>query len=177
MTIDPPGARRRAHPIFNAHRIAPRLWQGAIPAVTRGGTDALAKSGFSMALFCALERQPIAAAYPGTAIVRVPLDDDFDRPVNDETWGRIVRAAWIAASHRRAGGRVMITCCYMGLNRSGIATAATLSLLHPRLSPERIVRIVQHSRPGALSNPRFVEALLARLPLVLDCRPDRKVSA
>jgi protein-tyrosine phosphatase len=56
------------------------------------------------------------------------------------------------------GGKVLVTC-NMGYNRSGLVTAIALMRLQRSKSTADIIASIRAVRPGALSNPYFVDFL------------------
>jgi protein-tyrosine phosphatase len=111
-----------------------------------------------MVVLCAIEHQPPASAYPGIRVLHAPFDDASE-PVDEATWETARQASREAAKQLLKGRRVLVTC-HMGINRSGLVSALTLLRLTP-MSGEDAVRTVQSRRPGALSNPYFVDAVLS----------------
>lgn len=139
-------------PVFDASRIAPRLWQGADPPQ---GTF-LRRMNVDVLILCAEERQHDPSLFPGLIIVKAPMDDGEVVPVDTA-----MKAAKAAASLHRAGNRILV-CCHAGLNRSGLVTALTLHRL-TGASGKRCVEKVQAARPWALCNEVFRQ-YLERLP-------------
>lgn len=142
---------------IDADRVAPRLYQGGAPP--EGG--ALRYLGIDTLVLAAEEHQPPSSRFPGVEVVHAPYDD-AQRPLSQRDWQTVRAASRRAAIRIQQGKRVLVTCA-MGLNRSGLIVALTLLRLVPpqRLSAEDAVRHVKLSRPGALRNPYFVQALLA----------------
>lgn len=137
---------------LDAHRIMPRLWQGADPP--RGNT--LRRLGIDVLVLCALECQPPADHFPGIKVLHAPMDDIrwVDRDLVLKTSARV------AELHKR-GARVLV-CCHMGLNRSGIVSATTLWRL-TGWPGQHCVEHVRDKRPGALFNLTFAD-FIAQLP-------------
>ena len=116
-------------------------------------------SRFRLLVLCAAEVQPTSAFFrPDLVIVRCPLWDDDD-PVTGGEAKLIGDAARSVAGAVRRGERVLVTC-NAGRNRSGIVTATALHFLTGR-SGISCVRMVREGRPGALTNPAFVDALVS----------------
>jgi len=146
-------------------RIIPHLHQGSEPPQGH----AVAVSGFTVLVLCAQEIQPPDSSYPGVVVLRCPLDDT-SQALTAAQWSMIMRTAQLVAHHVRRNHRVLVTC-QMGINRSGLVTAAALHILTGRsgcatarfVSQRRKVR-----RAGevwhALSNERFQQELCERLP-------------
>jgi acetoin utilization deacetylase AcuC-like enzyme len=137
---------------LDASEIADRLWQGACPP--KGAV--LEQKGFTMAVFCAAELQPLTDDYRGVRLVCAPNDDDFD--LTDARLAAAVDAARRVVEELRLGGRVLVSCA-AGLNRSGLVTALALAALEPATPMADHIARVQARRPGALGNPHFVERL------------------
>jgi hypothetical protein len=138
---------------FSANRIAPRLWQGSVPLQIHP-----AYPPFNLVVLAAKEYQLPGVAFPYSAILRVPLDDTADGMHKHEP-ELIENAATIVAKAWRSGHRSLITCA-MGLNRSGLLMARTLTLLG--VERELAIHTVQLNRPGALYNQHFLRYLRSR---------------
>lgn len=142
---------------FDAHRIAPKLYQGAVPPEG----DVLARRGFDMVVLTAAEHQPPATRFRGVEVVHAGYHDAIRLSPIDLARAKI--AASKVATALGSGKRVLVTC-YMGHNRSGLVSALALYLLaEGRLTGRDAVVIVQSGRPGALRNQAFV-AMLEGLP-------------
>ena len=150
----------------DAHRIAPRLHQGA--HVVDG--HALARLDFTMVVLCAVELQPRSYGAKPLKVVRCQLDDArdyFSGDVAGKRWRRVDEAVDAAVAELGRSGRIYVSC-NMGLNRSGVVVASILRRLWPAERMTRIIEHVQRARFSrqfalpALFNPHFVEALLAR---------------
>jgi protein-tyrosine phosphatase len=150
---------------IDAHRIAPKLWQGSKPP--RGLS--LFTAGFDVLVLCAEEHQPWEADFPGVEVIRAP-NDDSGKPMTKAQLKTADREARRVAKRLRQGRRVLVTCA-MGLNRSGLVSALAL---HYRdgLPGRACIEIVQKARPGALRNPEFVRALAALPALSIAARRD-----
>jgi len=143
--------------MIEASAILPRLWQGSAPPL--GSHVALA--GFHTLVLCAAEFQPEMHHFPGVEVIYAPNDDRSDTPPTKEQLLGALRAARVVTERVKASKRVLVTCM-QGRNRSGLVSALSLYLLG--VKPSEAVNIIKNKRQRhALSNPRFVEALL-RLP-------------
>jgi protein-tyrosine phosphatase len=137
--------------IVECSRIAPKLYQGSRPATG----DAVRLSGFQVLVLSAIQYQPPPGAFPGVQVIHCPIEDT-NEPTMDEL-RRALAASEAVVSHLRKNRRVLVTCM-AGLNRSGLIVAFALHRLGCG-SGKEIVRHVQESRPGALTNPAFVKAI------------------
>lgn len=110
----------------------------------------------------AQEAQPRIAAPSGKLVLKLPLDDDFYRPVPREVGQMAIQVAAQLADEVRAGRRVAITC-WEGVNRSGLLTALTMIQLF-RCSPQQAISTIRANRKHpdriALGNPMFEQFLL-----------------
>lgn len=143
---------------FDAHRLAPKLYQGSRPP--QGAV--LAQHGFGMVVLTAAEHQPETARFFGPIeVVHAGYHDEL-RPAPADIAKARYAASRVAAA-LATGKRVLVTC-HMGLNRSGLVSALSLYMLgEGKLTGRDAVVIVQSGRPGALSNRAFV-AMLETLP-------------
>jgi len=138
-----------------ADEIVPNLWQGSYP---RYG-EHVAKSGFTLLVFCAGEIQPPAEDYPGVRIIYAPNSDDYVSKMPRDLLQIAVEAAHEVAQEIQDGGKALVTCA-AGINRSGLVSALTLHFLHGWAGTECIAR-VQKTRVNqkhhmvALDNPQF----------------------
>ena len=99
--------------------------------------------------------------FPGVEVIYAPNDDRSDTPPTKEQLLGALRAARVVTERVKASKRVLVTCM-QGRSRSGLVSALSLYLLG--VKPSEAVNIIKNKRQRhALSNPRFVEALL-RLP-------------
>jgi hypothetical protein len=113
-------------PLFvEADEIAPNLWQGSYPATGR----AVAASGFSMLVLCAVELQEPADLWPGVEVVYAPNYDDKDHPLTHELLNVAKTAAHKVTGAVRQGRQVLVTC-RAGLNRSGLVVGLALHQLY-----------------------------------------------
>ena len=136
--------------MIDAHRIAPRLWQGARPP--KG--NALRAAGVDVVMFCALEHQPPAHNYPGVEVIRAHLDDTDVVP-----WRAAMHAAHNAAERYCQGKRLLITC-NQGRNRSGLVASLILWTLNFGTGKHCADHVRRH-RPRALTNDAFYDWLSA----------------
>jgi protein-tyrosine phosphatase len=132
---------------LDAHRIAPKLYQGANPP--KG--PALKSLGFDTLVLCAMEHQDPASDYPGLKVIHAPMDDNAWVP--RET---AMRAAREVACEIKAGRRVLVVC-HQGRNRSGLVSA--LALWFMGKSGVEALWQVQTARPDSLSNQFFARFL------------------
>jgi len=140
---------------INTHRIAPKLYQGALPPEGRVLHDV----GFQVLVLCAEEHQN--GHYDGLIVVRCPMDDDGET-LRDGDWSRARAAAAMVAPYLRRGMRTLVTC-RQGWNRSGLVTAMLLNRVMG-WPGDQCVAHVRRARPGGLSNLAFAKALRSRLP-------------
>lgn len=138
--------------MLDAHRIAPRLWQGSRPP--EGKT--LRTAGVDVLVLCAFEYQPPARDFPGVELLHAPMDDGDIVP-----WRLAMRTASAAAARYCQGKRILVTC-NQGRNRSGLVTALILWTLNFG-SGKRCADHVRQHRPNALTNEAFYR-WLATLP-------------
>ena len=106
---------RRVEIAIDAHRVAPMLYQGAVPPEGH----VLRRLGFGMLVLCAIEHQPRGASFPGVRVMHAPFDDAGD-PVDRATWETARAASREVAKQLLKGRRVLVTC-HKGLNRSGLS--------------------------------------------------------
>lgn len=142
---------------LDATKICSGLYQGSAP----GSASLVLGHGFSTVVFAAYEVQPPDHVLMGLEAFRCPLTDDYERPVTEVEWTAVSGCAGAVARRLRAGRRVLVTCA-QGRNRSGLISARSMTLLG--WSAKDAVRHIQSVRRFALTNPRFVEALLSRAP-------------
>lgn len=150
---------------FDAHRLAPRLYQGSAPPA---GPELRAR-GFDMLVLAAEEIQPPEQMFPGVRVIRAPSDDSSHIPE-----ATAHPAAQEVARALRAGKRVLVTCA-MGLNRSGIISALALWYATGRPGAECVAQ-VQNNRPNALCNGWFADYVSALPPRGKGARIPRNVS-
>jgi protein-tyrosine phosphatase len=142
---------------LDATEVAPKLYQGSLPQT---GFD-VRDCGFDVLVLAAEEWQPHPNAYPGVEVIHVPLVD-AGKPLSESAWYHAVETGKRVARRLRQDKRVLTTC-YAGLNRSGIVNV--LAMYDMTGAPgKKLVDVVQRMRPGALSNPHFVEVARRRLP-------------
>jgi hypothetical protein len=111
---------------------------------------------------CASELPP--SPYSADRVIHFPLSDDPSVAwVSQPAWVRSVRdMGRTCADEVRAGGTVLTTCAE-GRNRSGLLSVVTLMWLG--FSAQDAIQAVRKGRgPTALTNPRFVEVVLALSP-------------
>lgn len=132
----------------DADRVAPGLWQGSMPPMGRD----VRRSGFRYLVLCAFEYQPPEQEFSGVTVARAILDDAGEAPSDRELHAALRVASWVR--NRMHRGRVLTTCA-MGHNRSGLVNA--LALVLDGWQPEEAIEAVRGARPGALSNPYFVD--------------------
>lgn len=134
---------------MGAHRIIGGIWQGSEPKF--GGS--LRRAGFDALVLAAEEFQPPSSSFPGVRVHHAPLDDHLN-PLTSKEWATIIGAANFAVHQAKRGRKVLITC-HAGINRSGIITALTVSLLYG-CTGKKAVALIKERRPGALRNTSFV---------------------
>lgn len=137
-----------------ADYIGHRIWQGSAPK-TLGQQVALHRN-FEVLVLCAQEFQPRAHLFPYMKVVHAGIDD-AGTPVTRAELETANDAAEAAAYYASEGLRVLVTC-WQGINRSGLVSALALHKL-TGASGEACIKRVQERRPGALTNPWFVETL------------------
>lgn len=141
---------------LDATELAPRLAQGSAP---RSAED-IRRAGFQVVVFAAAEVQPPDHVLVGLEALRCPLTDDPTRPVTAVEWQAACACADAVVRRWHAGRTVLVTCA-QGRNRSGLISALAL-IRSGRLLAPAAVRLIQGRRAFALTNPRFVEALLSQ---------------
>jgi protein-tyrosine phosphatase len=139
----------------DASRICHGLYQGAAPASSHAVTSA----GFQVLVLAAVEVQPPEHALVGLDVLRCPLTDDPTRPLTEREWSAAVACAK-AVRRRLVRGQSVLVTCAQGRNRSGLVSA--LTLIQSGWQPQEAIRHIKQHRDFALTNPRFVEALLSR---------------
>jgi len=133
------------------------LWQSAAPPP---GT-LLRDSGFNVVALRAYEYQPAAELFPGVEVIHSPSDDDFDNPPTRQVLLQAMACAKQLAEAMKQG-KVVLSTCRMGVNRSGLVTALALHK-HLGLSGNQAVGLIKSCRPYALSNPQFLR-ILSKIP-------------
>lgn len=95
------------------------------------------------------------ANFPGSDVIRVPLDDSGPPPTPEER--RAIRETAREVARRvRAGQRVLVTC-WQGRNRSGVISGLALSELG--IPGPRAAKLIRRLRNG-LTNPHFHEMVI-----------------
>ena len=117
-------------------------------------------AGVDVIVLAAMEYQPSAALFPGTEVLRVPLDDDPSRPLREDEVADALKAGGRVARRLLAGRRVLVTCA-MGLNRSGLVAALAMHEVHGMSADEIITKLRLARGAWALSNPNFERLLRA----------------
>lgn len=141
--------RRKAESVVELYEIIPqRLWLS--PAPTPEYYAELEARGIRTVISLSDAHRlplPIAELHVFWPIVDGPLPDlNVLRELAD-----------FACGHMRLGYRVLV-CCDAGVNRSGLL-AAMVVWRWMGCSGRKAVDIVRERRPGALTNPAFVEYL------------------
>ena len=137
----------------SASEIVPGLWQGGVPWP---GPEA-ANAGFDVVVFAAKEWQPVAFMYPDVSVIKVALEDDYERPMTRTEVLATRRVAKMVVDAVRAGQKVLVTCL-AGRNRSGLIVAMAIMELYgvDGVEAARLVRQKRKTPMGpALSNPQF----------------------
>lgn len=133
---------------YSANPVIPNLWIGEEPP-----PGACIGEHFDVLVLAAREIQD-ARKYPRVAIMKVPLEDDGHPPTEDEI-GLAIVAGWDVAN-LVSQGRMVLSTCHLGKNRS--ALVAALALRNLGWSPERIIRTIRKCRgEDALTNQWFEE--------------------
>lgn len=136
------------------HWIVPDLAQGGYPEPPNSAFDT-----FDVVAFCAEELQPHIKAPRGKALFKIPLDDDFYRPIPEEV-GDLLHAAAKALCTYCVAGKKVLTTCQEGRNRSGVMTALILMYGYG-MKPATAITLIRRKRPvDALANPMFVQFLM-----------------
>lgn len=147
---------------IDATRIIPKLYMGGEPP--RG--PEVHAAGFDVIVLCAWELQFPVTHFPGVEVISLPLEDDSSKPLDPRDWEAIVRVSRRVARRVTSGRRTLVTCA-MGLNRSGVVTAAIIHYATGVSGLEAATHVQRKRRVGetqALYNKAFVKALTARLP-------------
>lgn len=137
------------------HRSGGELWQGGANDVkllfTRAPSRISTVGLFAQEVVDELRRM----VRPGYELVCLGYDDNF--LADGRELDQIRRIADRASDHfadRLRNGKGVLSSCAMGLNRSGLVTAATLVKLG--IDPIEAVDLIRKARgPRALSNPSF----------------------
>lgn len=137
--------------LLDADEIVPGLWQGAAPR----NWGQVKNQGFSTLVLCAVEHQPDSV--PGVEVIRLPLLDEIGL-YNPDTLIYQVRGVAQRVAARVLNKQRCLVTCHMGLNRSGIVTAAALHFI-TGLPGVDCARMVQSNRFGSLGNRDFMKAL------------------
>ncbi|MBW2673161.1 MAG: dual specificity protein phosphatase family protein [Deltaproteobacteria bacterium] len=113
--------------------------------------------GFKVLVLAAEEHQPTADHFPAVRVIRFPLDDG-PQPWSAQQIMALRRLSGWLAQAVSAGQRVLVTC-QMGLNRSGIVTAATVMQLTGAPALDVVEMMRRRRDPYVLCNDAFVEIL------------------
>jgi protein-tyrosine phosphatase len=128
-----------------AYVLPPVLAQGSRPPSGK-------RLPFDVVVLCAKEYQN--ASFPGSEVMRVPLDDSGPPPTQEE----VQQALRVAERVKRRiqNGKTVLVTCHAGLNRSGFVSG--LTLVNLGLSSSEAIRRVRDARGMfALSNSHFAE--------------------
>jgi len=137
---------------FDADRVFPRLWQGAIPPAGHALRRNNSTPPFDVLVLSAVEHQPEAKYFYGVEVIHCPLDDD-GRGLSPEEVQRWRNTTEHVSRALRSGKRVLTTC-FMGMNRSGLINAAVI--MRSGFDCEQALAFVRQARgPMALSNRAF----------------------
>jgi protein-tyrosine phosphatase len=134
--------------IIDADQIIKNLWQGSAPPAG----DILSRKGFKLVVLAAEEHQN-ADLYTDIDVYLAPSDDIPSRDCVEQFLPIWLDAAKHVANTLKNGDKVLVTCM-AGLNRSGMVTALTLTML-TTLTGNEIVDRIQSRREFALSNREF----------------------
>jgi protein-tyrosine phosphatase len=100
-------------------------------------------------------------AIPGVTTIRTPFDDNSGELPDLEM---LVSAAALIVDLLDDGESVLVHCMY-GLNRSSLLAAYAIAMRYPNMSGKEILALIRKSRPGALHNALFADAV-SRLNIV-----------
>jgi protein-tyrosine phosphatase len=134
-------------PNIDASLVAPHLFVGARPPPGR-------YHWINVIVLCAKEFQPPSYAYPGQTVLRVPINDDFLRPLSESDTALVISNARTVARYLESGARVLVTC-RMGINRSALIAAMAMQIAYDMSAAEAVDQIRATRSPWALNNPRF----------------------
>lgn len=81
--------------------------------------------------------------------------EDGPLPDTNILWGIATFAAQMVKN-----GYKVLSHCVGGYNRSGLMNACIIKKLNPNLRGEQIIELIRTSRPGALSNPTFIDFIM-----------------
>ena len=138
-------------PRVDATVVAPNLFIGSRPPPGR-------YRWLGVIALCAQEYQPPSYAFPGVAVLHVPLDDVPSRPMYDTEVALAISNARTVSRYLHTGQRVLVTCA-MGLNRSALVAALAMQQAFG-MSAEEVVGQIRETRSSlALSNPNFVRLI------------------
>lgn len=141
-----------------ADEIVHNLWQGSFPGTGR----AVASSGFSLLVLCAVELQEPAESFPGVEVVYAPNYDDGEHVLDRDRLRTAVDAARRVEEAVKRGRKCLVTC-RAGMNRSGLVTALALHFLYGWDGDTCIRRVRRYRKPRGgirpLSNADFTAAL------------------
>lgn len=133
--------------------VAPNLFIGSRPPPGR-------YRWLGVIALCAQEYQPPSFAFPGVAVLHVPLDDDPRRPMYDAEVALALSNARTVARYLHSGQRVLVTCA-MGLNRSALVAGLAMQRAFGMPSDEVIDQIREARSPSALGNKNFTRLIRA----------------
>lgn len=126
------------------------LWQG-------GEKDLLSfHPAFDVVVLMAIECQHDLKR-PG--VIKAGIDDKFPLTPSEkkhiETVAHKVSDAMVKALTQ---GKLVLSTCYAGWNRSGLVSG--LTLVKCGLSPRKAIKTIRDARDGALGNPDFVRIIM-----------------
>lgn len=133
--------------------VAPNLFVGSRPPPGR-------YRWLGVLALCAQEYQPPSFAFPGVAVLHVPLDDDPRRPMYDVEVALAMSNARTIARYLQTGQRVLVTCA-LGLNRSALVAGLAMQRAFGMSSDEVIDQIRTARSESALGNKNFTRLLRA----------------
>jgi protein-tyrosine phosphatase len=131
--------------------VAPNLFIGSRPPPGR-------YRWLGVLALCAQEYQPPSYAFPGVAVLHVPLDDDPRRAMYDVEVALAMSNARTVARYLQSGQRVLVTCA-MGLNRSALVAGLAMQRAFGMRADDVIEQIRDARSPSALGNKNFVRLL------------------
>ena len=122
-------------------KLYPRLYIGSAPR---------SSLGFDVVVLTAREYQPPALMFPGSVVVRIPLDDS-EVPLTRRELAFVEEESRFVADLWRSGNDVLVTC-WMGRNRSALVSALVLSDISG-IPLAEAARHLRESRRDALGVP------------------------
>jgi hypothetical protein len=130
-------------------QVAPRIYQGTAPPP--------GLYPFNVIVLAAASYQPDASSFPGSVVIRAPLNDVDNVFPPDQQAIAVKAAEQVVSAYRK--GKTILVSCQKGWNRSGVVTALALRIMGA--TAEQAITTVRAARgPDAVSNPAFYDFVM-----------------